>query len=53
MTGIPASIAAQKLARNEVSRKGVMAPEACFDPDSFFEELRARGVLVEQRATIA
>jgi saccharopine dehydrogenase-like NADP-dependent oxidoreductase len=49
MTGIPASIAAQKLARNEVSRKGVMAPEACFDPDSFFEELRARGIFVEQR----
>src|SRR5215510_5794889 len=47
MTAIPASIAAQKLARHEVSRKGVMAPEACFDPDSFFEELRARGVLVE------
>jgi saccharopine dehydrogenase-like NADP-dependent oxidoreductase len=46
MTGIPASIAAQKLARNEVTRKGVMAPEACFDPDSFFEELRARGILV-------
>jgi len=49
MTGIPASIAAQKLARNEVSRKGVMAPEACFDPDSFFEELRARGIFVEQQ----
>ena len=49
MTGIPASIAAQKLARNEVSRKGVIAPEACFDPDSFFEELGTRGVLVEPR----
>ena len=49
MTGIPASIAAQKLARNEVSRKGVMAPEACFDPDSFFAELSARGILVEPR----
>ena len=48
MTGIPASIAAQKLARGEVSRKGVMAPEACFDPDSFFKELEARGILVEQ-----
>src|SRR5262249_40339604 len=31
MTGIPASIAAQKLAHGEVTRKGVMAPEACFD----------------------
>ena len=49
MTGIPASIAAQKLARNEGSRKGVIAPEACFDPASFFEELRVRGILVEPR----
>src|ERR1043165_2615487 len=50
MTGIPASIAAQKLARNEVSRKGVMAPEACFDPDSFFAELARRGIFVEMRS---
>src|SRR5438876_860400 len=35
MTGIPASIAAQKLAREEVSKKGVLAPEACFEPQSF------------------
>ncbi|HEY6231223.1 MAG TPA: saccharopine dehydrogenase NADP-binding domain-containing protein [Pyrinomonadaceae bacterium] len=49
MTGIPASIAVQKLARNEVTRKGVMAPEACFDPDSFFKELEGRGISVEAR----
>ena len=47
MTGIPASIAAQKLARGEVSRKGVMAPEACFDPQSFFAELAKRGIVIE------
>lgn len=49
MTGIPASIAAQKLARGEVSRTGVLAPEACFEPASFFAELAARGIVVEQR----
>ena len=49
MTGIPASIAAQKLARREVSRTGVLAPEACFDPKSFFAELASRGIIVEQR----
>jgi len=46
MTGIPASIAAQKLARKEVSRKGVLAPEACFEPKSFFAELAKRGILI-------
>ena len=49
MTGIPASIAAQKLARGEVSRTGVLAPEACFEPASFFAELAARGIIIEQR----
>jgi saccharopine dehydrogenase (NAD+, L-lysine-forming) len=48
MTGIPASIAAQKLARGEVSRTGVLAPEACFDPPSFFAELARRGIVIEQ-----
>src|SRR6266705_1099249 len=49
MTGIPASIAAQKLARGEVSRTGVLAPEACFDPESFFAELALRGIIIERR----
>jgi lysine 6-dehydrogenase len=49
MTGIPASIAAQKLARGEVNRQGVVAPEACFDPQSFFAELAKRGIIIEQR----
>jgi saccharopine dehydrogenase-like NADP-dependent oxidoreductase len=47
MTGIPASIAAQKLAKGEILRKGVMSPEACFDAQSFFEELAKRQILVE------
>jgi saccharopine dehydrogenase (NAD+, L-lysine-forming) len=49
MTGIPASIAAQKLARGEVSRRGVMAPEACFDPSSFFVELAKRGIVIDEK----
>ena len=49
MTGIPASIAAQKLARGEVSRTGVLAPEACFEPASFFAELAPRGIVIERR----
>lgn len=50
MTGIPASIAAQKLGRREVNRTGVLAPEACFDPQAFFAELALRGIVIEQRS---
>lgn len=46
MTGIPASIGAQKLARGEAKRTGVIAPEACFDPDSFFSDLGKRGIRI-------
>ena len=49
MTGIPASIAAQKIACGEVTRTGVVAPEACFEPQPFFEELARRGIVVEER----
>ena len=47
MTGIPASIGAQKLARGEAKRKGVIAPEACFEPASFFAELSKRGISID------
>lgn len=49
MTGIPASIGAQLLARGEVVRTGVMAPEAAFDPTTFIAELARRGIRVEER----
>ena len=46
MTGIPASIGAQKLARREAVRTGVMAPDDCFEPMAFFAELAQRGIQV-------
>jgi saccharopine dehydrogenase-like NADP-dependent oxidoreductase len=48
VTGIPASIAAQKLARGEVARTGVLAPEVCFEPLPFFAELARRGIWVHE-----
>lgn len=51
MTGIPASIGAQKLARGEAQRTGVIAPEACFDPDSFFSDLGKRGIRIASEST--
>ena len=50
MTGIPMSIASQKLVREEVSKKGVLAPEACFVPKSFFAALAERGIIIEPRS---
>lgn len=48
VTGIPLSIGAQNLARGEAQRVGVVAPEACFDPSSFFDSLALRGIQVNE-----
>ena len=49
MTGIPASIGVQLLARGAVHAVGVLAPEAAFDPTDFIAELARRGIIVEER----
>jgi saccharopine dehydrogenase-like NADP-dependent oxidoreductase len=51
MTGIPASIALQALARGAVLRTGVLAPEAAFEPKPFFSELARRGITVASEST--
>jgi saccharopine dehydrogenase-like NADP-dependent oxidoreductase len=38
-TGAPCALAALRILRGEVHRRGVMAPEACFEPMPFFSEL--------------
>ena len=43
-TGIPASIGAQMLGRGEIKVKGVVAPEACIDPEPFMAELTKKGI---------
>lgn len=48
VTGIPASIGAQLLAAGRGKRPGVVAPEACFDPQEFFAELAKRKILVHE-----
>lgn len=52
VTGIPASIGAQKLARGEAARVGVIAPEICFEPQSFFQELSRRGIIIKEQVGI-
>ncbi len=46
LTGIPASIGADLLARGEITEAGVHAPEALLDPDAFFSALSKRGIEV-------
>ncbi len=43
-TGISASIGSKFRATGEVVRPGVHPPEACIDPDLFFDEIRRRGI---------
>jgi len=49
VTGIPASIGAQMLAKGAVKRHGVVACEACFEPVPFFKELTKRGIHIHER----
>lgn len=51
MTAAPAAIGALLLARGEISKPGVFAPEGCVDPERFFPLLEARGVRVEVRSS--
>jgi saccharopine dehydrogenase-like NADP-dependent oxidoreductase len=47
-TSVPLAVAAFRILRGEVPVRGVVAPEACFEPQSFFEEM-ARYVQPEDR----
>lgn len=41
-TGGPAALAALKMLSGEVEAHGVLPPEACFEPTTFFQELARR-----------
>ena len=46
LTGIPMATGALMLARGDVHMPGVIAPEACIEPESFLTEMERRGVAV-------
>ncbi|MBO9370440.1 MAG: saccharopine dehydrogenase, partial [Chloroflexi bacterium] len=48
LTGIPAAIGAVMLARREVARPGVFAPEELLEPDPFFAQLEKRGIRIHE-----
>jgi len=47
--GIPLSIGAQMIAKGKVKQKGILPPEACFDPIEFFKELSKRGIEIHEK----
>jgi lysine 6-dehydrogenase len=46
LTGLPLAIGALMLARGDIRKPGVVAPEACIAPEPFLAELEKRGVIV-------
>jgi saccharopine dehydrogenase (NAD+, L-lysine-forming) len=51
-TGLPASIAALMLQADELTVKGVVAPEGCIDPEKFLAALIQRGARIHQTERI-
>ena len=50
LTGLPLALGALMLARGQVHMPGVVAPEACIEPEPFLAELERRGVAVHDMA---
>ena len=48
LTGIPASIGAQMMAKGMIKLTGVIPPEACVPPEAFMEELKKRDIEIER-----
>jgi len=47
-TATPPSITADWLASGKIKKRGVLPPEACMEPEPFFEELGKRKILVDE-----
>jgi hypothetical protein len=47
LTALPLAIGTLMLARGELDRPGMIAPEACIEPAPFLAELQRRGVAVQ------
>jgi saccharopine dehydrogenase (NAD+, L-lysine-forming) len=52
LTGVPASIAAQMMAREEIRFNGVKPPEACIPAEKFLQNLKNKGIVIGERIEI-
>ena len=48
LTGIPASIGAQMMAKGMIKQTGVIPAEACIQPEHFLQELKKRDIEIEE-----
>ena len=46
--GIPLAIAAEQLAMGAVKKTGILIPEEAFEPETIFDELAKRGILMHE-----
>ncbi len=53
LTGVPLAIATLMLGRGQIKDVGVLAPEACIEPDAFLRELRERAISVYEGAGLS
>ena len=49
LTGVPASIAAQMMVREEISFNGVRPPEACIPTEEFLQKLKNKDIVIGER----
>jgi len=49
LTGVPASIAAQMMVREEINFNGVKPPEACIPTEEFLQKLKNKGIVIGER----
>ncbi len=52
LTGVPASIAAQMMAREEIQFYGVLPPEACIPAEKFLQSLKNKGVVIGEEIKV-
>lgn len=48
LTGMPLSVVAQMLAKDEIKQRGVIPPETAVKPEPFFKEIAKRGVKITE-----
>jgi len=48
LTGVPLSIVAEMLAKNQITAKGVLPPETAINAEQFFQQLAKRGILIRE-----
>ncbi len=53
LTGIVASVVVQMLAKKQIVKRGVLAPEQCVEPNALIAGLKTRGVEVKERVAVS